>query len=85
MQDITTPSISALESIDAHLLMQVSGGCGKKRRCARPAPPPPPPPTPVPTAQMMGPQPQPQQTAGGDSVTNSITITTAGGTQTRMV
>jgi hypothetical protein len=85
MQHITTPSISALESIMPELLHQVSGGCCRKRRCRpAPAPAPEPPPPPLPTAQMMGTPPQ-QQTAGGDSVINSITITTAGGQQTRVV
>lgn len=68
MPNITT---SALESIDALQLLSVSGGC---------CPPKEPPPTPLPTAQTMGP---PQQTAGGDSVVNTITITNASGTTTR--
>jgi hypothetical protein len=86
MQHIATPSISALESIMPELLLQVSGGCGKKRRCCRQPPPsqPPVPPLQGAQAQMMGTPPQ-QQMAGGDSVTNSITITNAGGQQTRVV
>jgi hypothetical protein len=34
----TTPTISALESIDFALLDHVSGGCGKKHCCPCPAP-----------------------------------------------
>ncbi|HZJ64192.1 MAG TPA: hypothetical protein VFD36_11790 [Kofleriaceae bacterium] len=81
MQDITTPSISILESITPGLLVHVSGGCGHKcRPPAPPAPPPPPPPLP----RVMRP-PEEQESAGGPQVINSVTITTAGGAQQRVV
>lgn len=80
MQDITTPSTSALKSITPALLLHVSGGCGGHRPCRPPAPPAPPSP-PLPT--VMRP-PEDQQTAGGPEVVNSVTITTAGGAQQRV-
>jgi hypothetical protein len=77
----TTPNFSALETVSLDLLVQVSGGC-HKRRCCSPCPPPPPaepvPPQPA-AAQALPqmPQPlqqQPMQPMGGDSITTSIVI-----------
>jgi hypothetical protein len=86
MQHITTPSISTLESITPDLLAGVSGGC-KRRKCAPPPPPPEPPPQPQPPPlpTIMAQPPQEQRMAGGPQVINCVTITTAGGTQQRVV
>lgn len=73
MPNLATPLVSALASIDAPLLLSVSGGC--RSGCCSPQPPP----DPVPTAQTMEPPPQ----TAVDSVVNSITITNASGTTTR--
>ena len=66
MHNITTPQVS----IDAQLLLSVSGGCG--RPCCPPTPP-------LPQAQGSSP------TDGPDSIVNAITITNANGTTTRTV
>jgi len=81
MQELTTPSISALESITSDLLFHVSGGCRPKAPPPRPPPPPPEPPAPpLPTVMAQGPQ---ERT--GPQVINSVTITTAGGGTQRVV
>lgn len=38
MQNTTSPTVSALESITSDFLSQVSGGCGKKHCCPCPQP-----------------------------------------------
>jgi len=77
MQNTTTPTISALESIDDNFLAFVSGGCGGKKRGCCPAPvqqcqivqlPPAQPPAPLPQAPMGPPPPS------GDSVSTSVSI-----------
>ena len=69
MENLTTPPVPTLESIDALQLRSVSGGCGQS--CCQPAP--------LPPAQW------PDPTDGQDSVVNSITITTGAGTTKRTV
>jgi hypothetical protein len=83
MQDLTTPSISALESITPDRLFHVSGGCGSKCPPRRPPPPPEPPAPPeppLPTVMAQG----PQERRGGPQIINSVTITTPGGTTQRL-
>lgn len=90
MQNLTTPSISALESISPDLLLLVSGGCEPKcrkpKRCRPSAPPAPapPPPTPVPTLAPPPPPPQQQQqmAGGNDEIINNIVISYGGTTRT---
>lgn len=80
MQNTTTPTISALESIDFNLLAFVSGGCGGggcgKRRCCQQV---------APVQQMqvlqlpaapapLPPAPQGPPPPSGDSVSTSVSI-----------
>ncbi len=79
MQTTTTPTISALESIDFNLLVAISGGCGGgKKQCCPPAPP-----APVQQVQLLQmpaapaplpPAPQGPPPPSGDSVSTSVSI-----------
>jgi hypothetical protein len=80
MQNTTTPTISALESIDFNLLSAIIGGCGGggcKKRCC------PAPPAPVQQCQVLQmpaapaplpPAPQGPPPPSGDSVSTSVSI-----------